>query len=119
MKIKIGYLFNAKPVFEKLMKYDLPFDTVRVLGKVIKLVNEEMSFVEEKRVELVRKLGVEDEKKNIKVPQEKMEEFIKVYNEILGTEIDFDTFITVKYLQHPNITLSTQDYYLLEKFIVE
>lgn len=120
MKIKIGELVNAKPVFEKLVKCELPFHTVRALGKVIRSVSEELTLVEEKRVELVKKYGVEDEAtKNISVPKEKMEDFTKAINEIFNTEIDFVAYLTATHMEHENIKLSTQEYYLIEKLISE
>lgn len=119
MKIKIGEIVNAKPVFEKLVKLELPFHTVRALGKVIKSVSEELTLVEQSRIDLVKKYGVEDEQKNIKVPPEKMQEFTKEINEIFNTEIEFDAYLTSKHLENENIKLSTQEYYLIEKLISE
>ena len=119
MKVKILDILNAKPVFEKIVKVELPFRTIRELAKVIKAVSEELTLVETKRVELVKKYGVADEKNNIKVPQESMEAFSAEMNEIRSTEIDFVDGLNEKSLESPNLTLNTQDYYLIEKFITK
>jgi hypothetical protein len=119
MGIKIGEIVNARPVFEKLVKFELPFHTVRALGKMVRAVSEELVLVEEKRVALVRKYGVEDEQKNITVAPDKMEAFKFELEEIMSTEIDFSSFITTTHLENENVKLSTSEYYLIEKFIVE
>ena len=119
MKVKIFEIVNARPVFEKLVKLELPFHTVRAVGKVVKVVSEELTLVEQKRVELVKKYGVADEKQNITVAPENMENFTKEYNEILNTEVDFENGLTVKHLENPIVNLSTQEYFSIEKFIVE
>ena len=39
MKIKMGEIQNAKPVLEKLIKFELPFATVRALGKIVRTIS--------------------------------------------------------------------------------
>ena len=119
MKIKMGEIQNAKPVLEKLIKFELPFATVRALGKIVRTISDELVLVNEKRVELVKKHGAEDETtKAFNVKKESLEDFYKDFSDVLNTEVELDiTPISAKLLEHPNVLLSTTDFYLIEKLI--
>ena len=119
IKLRLGDLDNAKPVLSKILTCDLPFASARLLGQMIKKVDEELTLLNQKRIELVKKYGAEDEKtKAFTVTPDNMEAFMKDYGEIFQTEIDFDaTPIPVGILERPNIILTTEEYLRLDKLL--
>ena len=91
MKVKLSKLWNSQKALGALnVIKDLPIKTSYWIGKNTKKISREVTEIEEKRKELVKKYGVENDKKETSVPQEKMEEFSKEFYDLLDTEIDVD-----------------------------
>jgi len=90
-KVKLNKLWNSQKALGALnIIKDLPIKTSYWIGKNTKKISREIELIEEKRKDLVKKYGTENEKKETSVPQEKMEEFTKEFYELLDTEIEVD-----------------------------
>lgn len=90
-KVKLNKLWNSQKALGALnIIKDLPIKTSYWIGKNTKKISREIELIEEKRRDLVKKYGTENEKKETAVPQEKMEEFSKEFYDLLDTEIEVD-----------------------------
>lgn len=90
-KVKLNKLWNSQKALGALnIIKDLPIKTSYWIGKNTKKISREIELIEEKRRDLVKKYGTENEKKETVVPQEKMEEFSKEFYDLLDTEIEVD-----------------------------
>jgi len=91
MLVKLNKLWNSQKALGALnIIKDLPIKTSYWIGKNTKKISREIELIEEKRRDLVKKYGTENEKKETSVPQEKMEEFTKEFYDLLDTEIEVD-----------------------------
>jgi predicted nucleotidyltransferase len=91
MRVSLGQLKSSEASIMELSKTVLPINIGYRLGKFIKKIASELKEFEESRVKLVTKYGVEDpETKNIQVPKEKTEEFMKEFQELLSIEVDLE-----------------------------
>ena len=91
MKVKLNKLWNSQKALGALnIVKELAIKTSYWVGKNTKKISREIELIEEKRRDLVKKYGVENEKKETTVPQEKIEEFSKEFYDLLDTEIDVD-----------------------------
>lgn len=89
MKVSLGKIWNSRNALVALTALkNLPIKTSYWVANKSKKLLKEIEAVEERRKELVEKLGVKDDKGNTSVPQEKMDEFLKELNVLLDTEID-------------------------------
>jgi hypothetical protein len=90
VKITLGEIKLAEPALFKLVEKDLKVSLAFKLGKLVRLLNQELQAIEEARRKLVKKYGAEDpETKNVTVNPDQMMEFNKEWIELMGTEIDF------------------------------
>jgi hypothetical protein len=105
--------------YKTLNQFLKRFATVRALGKIVRVISDELVLVNEKRVDLVKKHGEEDATtKAFNVKKESLDAFYKDFSDILNTEVELDiTPLPAKALEHPNVLISTKEYYLIEKFI--
>lgn len=114
--MKLGQIFQARPALNKLAENELSPKYLYKVSKMLAKVNKELQFIDENRNKLIQELGYEVKEGEWKVKDEKLQEFIKRFNEIL--DIDSETDITV--VQIPtteNIRLSFKDLDLLNGFI--
>jgi len=92
MKIKLGELKSIEESLKKLITMSLPIRIAYNLSKTLKKVSDELALFEEQKNNLIRKYGSEDEEKKVievKDP-EKMVNFAKEINELLGVEMDLE-----------------------------
>lgn len=88
MKFALGEIRNMKDPLIGLLDKTLPIKSAWSLNKLVKSFDKELSDIEEFRVDLIKKLGVEGDDGNIQVPEDKMQEFVTGFNELLSTEIE-------------------------------
>lgn len=114
MKFQLGEIRNMKDPMIVLLGKDLPIKAAWSLTKLIKTFDKELGEIEEFRVNLIKKLGVADEEGNVQVPNEKMNEFIDQFNELLMTEIEVD-FTPISIDSLGDIQVSAKDLMALGK----
>jgi hypothetical protein len=92
MKTTLKDIWLSQRVLGKLSKVTpLPIKTSYWLGIRTKKLMKEIEEIESKRLELVRKYGVlESGTKNMSVPEDRMNEFVKEFNDLLATEVELD-----------------------------
>lgn len=124
MKIKLGELLNAAESLNKLFIADLPIKLSYKLSKIVNSINGELKIYDEKRNELIRKLGTEDEKTkqwSVAPGSANMPEFMKKMNELLDAETEvIDWKIPLADLEkEPTLKLSAVDLVNISKFLEE
>lgn len=118
MKLKLGDVTMMQQGLTVLLNQPLPIKLSYKLGKLVKIVDEEIQEIENRRIELVKKYGVEDkEKGTIKVSDENQDHFMKEYSELLDLDVNLD-FEQVDINQLPDdIKISPQQLIFLDKII--
>ena len=114
MKLQLGEIRNMKEPMGLLLDKELPIKVAWSLTKFVKILDKELSEIEEFRINLVKRLGEEDKEGALQVPDEKMEEFIDSFNELLMTEIEVD-FETISVESLGDIQTSTKELLALDK----
>lgn len=116
--ITLQDVFNAVPVAQKVSNMQLPVKTAYRLSKLLKKIHAEYKAIEEKRMALFKKWGVENADKTYTVPKEKADEFHKEMDELLASpsDIQFQP-VTVAMFEGTNLTAS--DIINLGPFIIE
>lgn len=91
IKIRLHKLLEAKESLQKLSVIELPLKTSYKLAKMIKKINEELSFFEDERLKLCKKYGKFDEATTTYMVEDaNMFEFKKEFTELLNIEAEFD-----------------------------
>lgn len=90
MKLTNGTIYNATKALQKLKETPLPIKTSYKISKNAKTLLQKTSFIEEQRVSLVKKYGVESEEGMISVTPENAEMFAEEYNELMAIEEEVD-----------------------------
>jgi predicted ThiF/HesA family dinucleotide-utilizing enzyme len=88
MKLSLQEIFNIQAALIKLAEEKLPIKVAYRLARIIKGLEKEIGLVEEQRVDLIKKYGVEDDNKNWKVPDENIAAFQTEYAELLKEEVE-------------------------------
>ena len=117
MKFALGEIRNMKDPLASLLDKEVPIKTAWKLNRLIKAFDKELGDIEDFRVSLIKKLGVEDESGNVQVPEDKMNEFVTEFNELLQQEIDIE-FETIDVDTFGDVNLSARDLMVLEKIFV-
>ena len=118
MKLTLGDIRVMKDPMIKLLDDTLPIKVAWKLTKLVKVFDKELAEIEEFRISLIKKLGVQDDEGSIKVPEDKMSDFIDEFNELLLTEIDVDFEpIDIEQLGE-SLSISTKDLISLDKIFV-
>ena len=114
MNFALGEIRGMKDPLITLLDKEIPIKAAWKLNRLIKGFDKELGEIEEFRISLVQKLGEAGEDGNVSVPQEKMEQFVTEFNELLNQEvaieyeaIDIDVF--------GDVTVAAKDMMVLEK----
>ncbi len=114
MKFALGEIRNMKEPLGSLLDKEIPIKSAWKLNRLIKGFDKELGEIEEFRINLIKKLGVEDVEGNTQVPEDKMEQFVTEFNELLGQEIEIE-FESIDIDAFGGISLSARDTMVLEK----
>jgi hypothetical protein len=114
MIFALGEVRNMKEPLGSLLDKQVPIKTAWKLNRLVKVFDKELGDIEEFRVNLIKKLGEEDAEGNVQVAEDKMEEFVKEFNELLGQEIETD-FEPIDIDSFGEVSLSARDTMILEK----
>lgn len=117
MEMELKDLVNAKDGLIKIFNAELPIKISYKLSKLVKDLNEELNFFEEKRKKLIEKFG-EKKGDKIEVKQENLELFTNEMNELLKLKVEFK-FEKIQLNEIENVKLSSLEVYNLQKFIIE
>ena len=119
MKLQLGEIRNMKEPMSLLLEKDLPINVSWRLTKFVKVLDKELGDIEEFRINLVKRLGVDDKENEgaLQVPDEKMGEFIESFNELLMTEIEVE-FEPIEISTLGDIQVSTKELLALDKIFV-
>ncbi len=88
MKATFNQLQRGFNSLAKLATQDLPAKHLYWLGRIAKAAEVEMKNLEDARVKLVKRLGVEDAEGNWTIAPDSMEAFSKEMNELLEESIE-------------------------------
>jgi hypothetical protein len=92
MKLKLKQIWASQQAMPKLLNRELAdVKTSYFVGKNARALDVEYGGLNQKRILLVKKHGIEDTKSNQwNVPKEKMEQFNKEFESLLESEVDVE-----------------------------
>ena len=115
MKFQLGEIRNMKDPLIKLLDKEIPIKSAWKLNKLVKAFDKELGEIEEFRINLVQKLGTANEESGaVQVPDDKMEQFVTEFNELLMTEIEVD-FEPIPIDQLGDIQVSAKELLAVDK----
>lgn len=117
MKFQLGEIRNMKEPLGTLMEKEIPIKAAWKLNRLIKNFDKELGDIEGFRVDLIKKLGKETPEGDISVPNEKMEEFVNGFNELLMTEVEVE-FEPIDVNVFGDIQMSSRDMMAMDKLFV-
>lgn len=119
MEFTLGELKIMKFPLQKIAKKELPIKTSWKISKFLNKINNELSSIENERIKLVNKYGkIDDNTKEIKVPQENENLFKKEFLDFLSVNVNIDCE-TIKIEDLGDIELTPADLLILSKYVVE
>lgn len=86
--MKASDIYECYLILDKMRSKNLPISMNLVLGQNYKTLREPASEIENKRNSLINEYANVDANNNYTVPAENSEEFTKLMNELLDTEIN-------------------------------
>jgi hypothetical protein len=96
LKLRLFHIFNNWPALEKVATLDLPAKKAYALARFIKHARAEYELVDQARVKLVEKYGTKDDKGNVQVSSDRLNEFVTEFDELLQAEVEiYDPGLTV------------------------
>lgn len=92
MKIKLKEIINQADNIGKLSEMKLPIKASYRINRIISKILPDIKQYNEKRLEVIKELGIADEKNPevYNVPKEKLPEFTKQIEELLSIEVEID-----------------------------
>lgn len=117
MVFALGEIRNMKDPLGSLLDKEIPIKVAWKLNKLVKSFDKELGEIEEFRINLIKKLGVEGEDGNVQVQEDKMADFVTEFNQLLTqtVEIEFDGLDIEAFGE---VNLSARDAMILEKIFV-
>jgi hypothetical protein len=107
MKVKLFDVYNSVNVMNKVLDAQLPISVSFQLTKLVKTLNEEVKMIEEERVKLVKKYSETDKDGESTVSEDKKQNFLKDFSELLETEVDLNwTPVSVSKLENLNVSVN-------------
>jgi hypothetical protein len=108
MKITVGELKIAIEALHKLITVPLPIKVSYYLSKTVKVIEEELSHLENARIKLVEKYGEKNEKGETNVILDNYPKFYEELRQILAEEVDIN-IRPIKLSDIIDVKLSTID----------
>jgi len=107
MKVKLFDVYNSVNVMNKVLDAQLPISVSFQLTKLVKTLNEEVKMIEEERIKLVKKYSETDKDGESTVSEDKKQNFLKDFSELLETEVDLNwTPVSVSKLENLNVSVN-------------
>lgn len=118
MKITLRELIRIDAALGKILHAPLPIKIAFKLRRVVRLLRDDISVLEETRRALISKYSEDQGNGRFKFYEDTREEFENEYSILMDQEIEFDFEpISIEDLQ--GVSLSATEALDLEKFIVE
>lgn len=111
MNATLAQVLDMKEPLGRLSNEKLPLKIAFKLSKVIKAIDEHLTDINTQRENLFTDLAVEgkdDQKGQLVIPQENVDEFNKQWGELLGVEVEVN-FDPVSFDDLPDVQLTPQD----------
>jgi len=108
MKFRLGQIQDMKEPLGRLTNEQLPLKLAFKLNKLVRDMDSNLTVIEEERVKLVKKLGVENDDGAVEIPKDKIPQFQNEFVELMNEEVDinFEAF-KIDDFEHAKVT--TQD----------
>jgi hypothetical protein len=121
MKISLKEIKLAEAPLTKFIEQTIPIKLAYRLGKLIRLMQQELQQIEASRIKLVKQYGTENEgSSTIEVKPESMQQFNEEWLELLDTQADIDFEpIDAAVLDELNISMTPIEMTFLSKFFKE
>lgn len=124
INLKLETLINSAEGLKGLSQKKLKARTAYVVGKILKAADAEMASFNETRMELIKKYGekdengelVQDDKGNVRISQESIEDFSSELKGLLNTEIEI-AGNKIKMDDLEDVEFTPQEMAQLEEFI--
>ena len=124
INLKLETLINSTEGLKGLSQKKLKARTAYAVGKILKAADAEMTSFNETRMELIKKYGekdengelVQDDKGNVRVSQESIEDFSSELKGLLDTEIEI-AGNKIKMDDLGDVEFTPQEMAQLEEFI--
>jgi len=115
MQFALGEIRGMKDPLIGLIDKQIPIKAAWKLNRLVKTFDKELGEIEEFRIGLVQKLGdPAGEDGQVTVPEDKMQQFIDEFNELLNTEIEVE-YEAIDIDVFGDVQLSAKDMMVLEK----
>lgn len=106
IKVKLGQIIKSKDSLIELSKQKLPIKISYLLAKILKECDKELNFFEEERQKKIKEMGIENDKKEIAIPDEKIKDFVEELNVLGNTDIDLN-FDKLKIIDLENVNIES------------
>ena len=90
MKITLKEIKLAEAPLTKFVEQTIPIKLAYNLGKLVRVMQQELRQIEAARVKLVKQYGTESSADVIEVKPENLQQFNEEWTQLLETEIDLD-----------------------------
>ena len=118
MKLTLAEIKNIEQPLKKLMNKELDIKVAYGVAKFLRVINEELTDIEESRIKLVKKFSTSDEKTGqMQVDKEKQEDFFKEFSAFLNTEIEV-SIEPIELESLGKLTFTPLDIIALDKVII-
>jgi hypothetical protein len=118
MKITLAEVKSLEASLAKIFDKELKIQVAYRLSRLLKRLTTEMEALEENRIKLVKKYGiVNEENKQLTVPQDKTQDFYREFSELMSLEIDIP-FEPIALESFGDISLSAADVAKLDGKII-
>ncbi len=108
MKFRLGQIQDMKEPLGRLTNEQLPLKLAFRLNKLVRNMDTNLTEIEEARVGLVKKLGVENAEGGIEIPKDKIPQFQNEFVELMNEEVEID-FTPFNIDDFANAKVTTQD----------
>ena len=90
IKITLAEAYNSVQPLRKLSEKELPIKTAYTLGKLIRVIWDEVQYVETMRTKLATKYGKPNDKGGFDLDEENKEKFLEEWNELMAKTLEID-----------------------------
>ncbi len=118
IKMQLSEVWAAKSALEKLAQLELPIKEAYKISKILRTIQQDLEFIEQERAKLIKKYAKQEDNKNeIKVAEENVQDFLNDFYKILEHSVEYD-FVKINLNNiGDSIKLTATDILMLSPFI--
>ncbi len=90
VSLTLGDIKMMETSLRECVELHLPIVPAFKIAKIVKAVSEELKLIEEKRKELVTRLGTKEEDGSVVVGEDNIQEFQNEFKTLLDVKVDLD-----------------------------